>query len=96
MTDKLHLQTRIYLLHTNDVFLQETEFYILVKLPTPTTGFRVTVLPSTTVGVKVYPNAAGQSIGTGTTATTAVVVAANKATQFIATSATKWRVLASA
>jgi hypothetical protein len=67
-----------------------------VKLPSVSVGARYTILPSTTVGCKVYAGVAGQSIGTGTTATTAVSVALNKATQFIGVSATKWRVLASA
>lgn len=65
-----------------------------VKLPSIATvgvGSVITVMPSTTVGVKVYAGAAGQSIGTGTTNTTALLVALNTVKNFIAITATKWR-----
>jgi hypothetical protein len=62
-----------------------------VKLPSITNvGMRFWVFPSTTVGAKVYAGVAGQSIGTGTTNTTAVVVAKNTGTMFVALSTTKW------
>lgn len=64
-----------------------------VKLPTPTTGLEITVLAPTAVAVLVYASAAGQSIGTGTTNTTAFKVTANTGTVFYAISKTKWRVL---
>lgn len=75
------------------VFVTVTASTEGVKLPTPATGKRLTMVASATVGNKVYPAAAGQSIGTATTATTAFALALNTSTQFIATSATKWRVL---
>ncbi len=67
-----------------------------VKLPTAVTGLSVLIINGATFGVKVYANAAGQSIGAGTTNTTAVVLAINKATVYFAVSATKWIVLAGA
>lgn len=64
-----------------------------VKLPTPVAGKTLWIAADTAVGNKVYPAAAGQSIGTATTATTAYVLAKNTVTQFFAKSATKWLVL---
>ncbi len=65
-----------------------------VKLPTPATGRMVWVVNRATFGVKVYAGAAGQSIGAGTTCTTAdTVLAINKANCYIASSATKWTCL---
>ena len=62
-----------------------------IKLPTAATGLQFKVVTPTANGVKVYANAAGQSIGTGTTNTTATTVAANSVQGFLAVSATKWR-----
>ncbi len=67
-----------------------------VKLPTAVTGLSVLIVNAATFGVKVYGGAAGQSIGAGTTNTTAVVLAINKATVYFAVSAAKWIVLAGA
>lgn len=63
-----------------------------VKLPTPSTGLQVQVQAPTNVAVLVYASAAGQSIGTGTTNTTAFKVTANTGTLFTAISTTKWLV----
>ena len=63
-----------------------------VKLPTAATGRAVVVIADTAVGAKVYGGAAGQSIGTATTATTAYSLVKNTTTTFWGTSATKWRI----
>jgi len=63
-----------------------------VKLPTPSTGLAVTILAPAAVAVLVYASAAGQSIGAGTTNTTATKVAAATASTFYAASKTKWYV----
>lgn len=62
-----------------------------VKLPVAATGLEMFLSAPTANGVKVYAAASGQSIGTGTTQTTAFLITANTGTKFIATSATKWR-----
>lgn len=75
----------------SNVFVTVTASTEGVKLPSITgAGMRFTVWAATGVGVKVYANAAGQSIGAGTTATTAVLVPKTTATTFIASSTTKW------
>lgn len=76
----------------NNVVVTVTASTEGVKLPTAVTGKKITIWASTTVGVNVYAAAAGQSIGTGSTATTAYALVKNTATTFLATSATKWRV----
>ena len=63
-----------------------------VKLPTAATGRAIAIFSSPTVGVKVYANAAGQSIAAGTTCTTATVVPLNTSITFQAISKTKWYV----
>ncbi len=63
-----------------------------VKLPTAATGLQITVMAPTALATLVYAAAAGQSIGTGTTNTTAFKVTANTSTTFVAISKTKWRV----
>lgn len=63
-----------------------------VKLPTPSTGLRIVILPPTANGVLVYASAAGQSVGAGTTNTTGFAAPKNIISTFIAISATKWRV----
>lgn len=63
-----------------------------VKLPTPSTGLQIQIQAPTAVAVLVYASAAGQSIGTGTTNTTAFKVTANTGTLFTAISTTKWLV----
>lgn len=61
-----------------------------VKLPAAVTNTLIRVWASAAVGVKVYAAAAGQKIGAATTATTAVAVAKNTASSFLAISATNW------
>ena len=61
-----------------------------VKLPTAVTNTLIRVWASAAVGVKVYAAAAGQKIGAATTATTAVAIAKNTATSFLAINATNW------
>jgi hypothetical protein len=80
---------------SSSVFVTVTASTEGVKLPSITTvgvGSVITVIPSVTVGIKVYAGVAGQSIGAGTTNTTAVAVALNAPRNFIAVSATKWRI----
>lgn len=73
------------------VFVSATASTEGVKLPTPATNARLTIVPNGTIGTKVYAGAAGQSIGTGTTATTAVgPILAGTSWTFIGRSATKW------
>jgi hypothetical protein len=65
-----------------------------VKLPTWTTGARLEMIASLTVGNKVYAAAAGQSIATGTTNTTAFALPKNTISVFRAGNvANKWYVL---
>lgn len=64
-----------------------------VKLPTAATGKRVDIFADPSVGAKVYAAAAGQKIGTATTATTAFALAKNTATVFLAKNTTQWLVL---
>lgn len=64
-----------------------------VKLPAAATGLTVYVLAQSDKGVKVYAAAAGQKIGTATTATTAFAVAKTTICGFFAISATNWLVL---
>lgn len=63
-----------------------------VKLPTAATGKTLTIWANTAVGCKVYGAAAGQSIGTATTQTTAYALVKNTATTFLAISTAKWLV----
>lgn len=63
-----------------------------VKLPAVSTGARFLLMASPTVGNKVYAAAAGQKIGTATTATTAFVMAANTSTLFVGIDTSHWRV----
>lgn len=64
-----------------------------VALPTPATNLQVVVLAQSDKGVKVYPKAAGQTIGAATTATTAFAVAKTTVCTFYAINTTKWLVL---
>lgn len=64
-----------------------------VKLPTASTGRRITLIPPTTKGFKAYGAAAGQLINAATTATTAYAMTTNHPATFIAVSATLWRVM---
>lgn len=61
-----------------------------VKLPTAVTNTLIRVWAQSDKGVSVYAAAAGQKIGAATTATTALVIAKNTATSFLAISATNW------
>ncbi len=76
----------------NNVVITVTASTEGVKLPTAATGRRLSIWASPTVGVNVYAAAAGQKIGTATTATTAFAVAKNTATEFYAINAVNWRV----
>ena len=65
-----------------------------MKLPTAVVAGRsITIFADTAKGCKVYPGSAGQSINAATTATTAFALVLNTSTEFIATSATKWRTI---
>lgn len=63
-----------------------------VQLPTAATGKTVTILPPTTIGIKVYGKAAGQLINANTTATTAYAITSGTPIAFYGVDATHWRV----
>lgn len=63
-----------------------------VKLPAAQTNLVVTILAQQDKGVKVYAAAAGQKIGTATTATTAFAVPKTTVSTFYAINTTNWLV----